>query len=127
MKAAFVLLTLSIALVIADDKYTTKYDSVDIDEILKSERLFSNYFKCLIETGKCTPEGRELRKSLPDALKTECSKCSDKQKENTDKVIRFILDNKPDQWKQLQDKYDPEDLYIKRYRAKAAERGIKIK
>ncbi|XP_068148121.1 LOW QUALITY PROTEIN: ejaculatory bulb-specific protein 3 [Drosophila tropicalis] len=127
MKAAFVLLTLSIALVLADDKYTTKYDNVDIDEILKSERLFGNYFKCLIETGKCTPEGRELRKSLPDALKTECSKCSDKQKENTDKVIRFILDNKPEQWKQLQDKYDPEDLYIKRYRAQAAERGIKIK
>jgi hypothetical protein len=56
-------------------KYTTKYDGVNLDEILKSERLLNNYFKCLMETGKCTPDGNELKRTLPDALKTDCSKC----------------------------------------------------
>lgn len=56
-------------------KYTTKYDGVNLDEILKSDRLLNNYFKCLMETGKCTPDGNELKRTLPDALKTECSKC----------------------------------------------------
>lgn len=56
-------------------KYTTKYDGVNLDEILKSDRLLNNYFKCLMETGKCTPDGNELKRTLPDALKTECKKC----------------------------------------------------
>jgi Insect pheromone-binding family, A10/OS-D len=43
------------------DKYTTKYDTVDIDSILASERLLNNYHNCLIEKGPCTPEALELR------------------------------------------------------------------
>lgn len=61
--------------VVAAQKYTTKYDGVNLDEILKSDRLLNNYFKCLMETGKCTPDGNELKRTLPDALKTDCSKC----------------------------------------------------
>lgn len=56
-------------------KYTTKYDGVNLEEILKSDRLLNNYFKCLMDTGKCTPDGNELKRTLPDALRTECSKC----------------------------------------------------
>jgi hypothetical protein len=55
--------------------YTTKYDGVNLDEILKSDRLLNNYFKCLMDKGKCTPDGTELKKTLPDALKTGCEKC----------------------------------------------------
>lgn len=64
-----------IGLVSAADKYTTKYDSVNLDDILKSDRLLNNYFNCLMERGKCTPDGNELKRTLPDALKTECAKC----------------------------------------------------
>lgn len=49
----------------AENKYTTKYDNVDLDEILKSDRLLNNYIKCLLEQGKCTPDGAEL-KSKPN-------------------------------------------------------------
>lgn len=110
----------------ADDKYTTKYDNVDIDEILASDRLYKNYFNCLTDNGKCTPDARELKKSLPDALQSECGKCSEKQKQNSDKVIRYIIDNKPDDWKVLQAKYDPQGVYYAKYKGEAANRGIKI-
>lgn len=43
-------------------KYPTKYDNVNVDEILNNERLFNSYFKCLMNTGKCTPEGEELKR-----------------------------------------------------------------
>ncbi|XP_061396797.1 ejaculatory bulb-specific protein 3-like [Musca vetustissima] len=124
--AVIALASMAILAVSAEDKYTTKYDNVDVDEILKSDRLFKNYYNCLIDQGKCTPDARELKKSLPDALKTECSKCSEKQRQNSDKVLRYIIDNKPEEWKVLQAKYDPEQTYYNKYKIEAEKRGIKI-
>lgn len=75
MKLLIVAFCVIFGVVSAQNKYTTKYDGVNLDEILKSDRLLNNYFKCLMDTGKCTPDGNELKRTLPDALKTECSKC----------------------------------------------------
>jgi Insect pheromone-binding family, A10/OS-D len=108
----------------ADDKYTTKYDNIDLDSILESDRLFSNYFKCLIDEGRCTPDGNELKKSLPDALLTECGKCSEKQKDGTERVIKFLIEKKPDQWETLQAKYDPDHVYEKKYEAERKKLGV---
>jgi hypothetical protein len=44
-----------------DEKYTTKYDNINLDEILESDRLLDNYLKCLLDTGRCTPDGAELK------------------------------------------------------------------
>ena len=56
-----VFLGLVVVLCAAQDKYTTRYDGIDIEQILKSDRLFNNYYNCLMEKGKCTPDGRELK------------------------------------------------------------------
>lgn len=125
--AAFVFaVVVVVAVARPEEKYTTKYDGVDVDEILKSDRLFNNYFKCLMDKGKCTPDGSELKRLLPDALKTNCSKCSDKQKQGTEHVIKFLIENKEEQWKQLQDKYDPEHVYVAMFKDEANQRGIKV-
>jgi hypothetical protein len=44
-----------------DDKYTTKFDSINVDEILASNRLVNNYVNCLLDKGRCSPEGIELK------------------------------------------------------------------
>ena len=67
MKHVFVLaLALSAVLSVsgkpAELRYTTKYDNIDLDEILKSERLLKNYFNFLLDRGKCTPDGSELKR-----------------------------------------------------------------
>jgi len=127
MKFVLVVLALVAFAAAADDeKYTSRYDNIDIDEILKSPRLFNNYYNCLIDKGKCTPDGRELKRLLPDALKTECSKCTENQKKGTEKVLRFLIDNKKTQWKSLSDKYDPEGVYQKKYEAEAKKHGITV-
>ncbi|XP_075169929.1 ejaculatory bulb-specific protein 3-like isoform X2 [Haematobia irritans] len=123
---AFVVVASMVIAVSADEKYTTKYDNVDVDEILKSDRLFKNYYNCLIDKGKCTPDARELKKTLPDALKTECSKCSEKQKQNSEKVLHYIIDEKPEEWKVLQTKYDPEKIYYNKYKGEAQKRGYNV-
>jgi hypothetical protein len=43
------------------DKYITRYDNIDINGILQSERLLRNYFNCLMDRGPCTREGLELK------------------------------------------------------------------
>ncbi|CAO1313849.1 unnamed protein product [Diamesa serratosioi] len=114
-----------LSVVSAQEKYTTKYDGVNLDEILKSDRLFNNYYKCLMDTGRCTPDGNELKRTLPDALKTDCAKCSEKQKDGTDRVIRFLIEKKPKQWEDLQQKFDPEHVYISKYKPELEAKNLK--
>lgn len=42
-------------------KYTTKYDNIDIDGIIKSERLLKVYVGCLLDRNPCTPDAMELK------------------------------------------------------------------
>lgn len=59
MKAVLILLvTVGVAL---GQQYTDKYDNIDLDQILRSERLLANYVNCLLDKGKCTPDGAELK------------------------------------------------------------------
>lgn len=55
------LLAVAAAAPAQESKYTTKYDGINLDEILKSDRLFNNYYKCLMDQGRCTPDGKELK------------------------------------------------------------------
>lgn len=55
------LLCVMVAVVYAEDKYTDKYDNIDLDEILGNRRLLLAYFNCIMDKGKCTAEGKELK------------------------------------------------------------------
>ncbi|KAH8421487.1 hypothetical protein KR009_009694 [Drosophila setifemur] len=102
--------------------YDNKFDNVDLDEILKQERLLINYIKCLEGTGSCTPDARMLKDILPDAIQSDCTKCTEKQKYGADKVTRHLIDNRPSDWERLEKIYDPEGSYrIKYQESKAKE------
>lgn len=98
-----------------DDHYTTRFDAIDVDQILSNERIFKRYMDCLLDKGRCTPEARELKKLLPDALQTECKKCSVIQKQQGAKVIQFIIQNNRPVWNALLLKYDPQGVFRKKY------------
>ncbi|KAL1399982.1 hypothetical protein pipiens_002131 [Culex pipiens pipiens] len=101
-----------VALVAAQDStYTNKYDHIDVDEILKSDRLFKNYYNCLIDRGPCTPDVQDAEL---------------KHKETGYKVISSLIENRPAEWAVLQDKYDPERKFVEKYREEAAAAGIKL-
>jgi len=42
--------------------YTSKFDNVNLDQILRSDRLLNNYLKCLMDKGPCTPDAAELKR-----------------------------------------------------------------
>ncbi|KAF3427119.1 hypothetical protein E2986_09101 [Frieseomelitta varia] len=115
MKIYLLLFALTaIVCVIAED-YTTKYDDVDVDRILQNGRILTNYIKCMLDEGPCTNEGRELKKILPDALSTDCSKCNEKQKRTANKVVNYLRTKRPKDWERLSAKYDSSGEYKKRY------------
>ena len=58
---------------------------------------------------------------VPDALLTECAKCSEKQKNGTRKVLKHLMDKEPEMYKALEEKYDPEGTYRKKYEKEAKE------
>ncbi|XP_045452577.1 allergen Tha p 1-like [Melitaea cinxia] len=101
----------AIAFALPEDKYTDKYDKIDVDELLSNRRLLIPYIKCILDEGKCSADGRELKSHLEEALENDCAKCTDAQKKGTKKVIRHLINNEPDYWSQIVAKYDPEHKY----------------
>nr|UMT69259.1 chemosensory protein 7 [Ophraella communa] len=106
------------------DKYTTKFDNINLDDVLKSERLLKNYFDCLMDRGKCTPDGKEVRDNISDALETDCGKCSEKQRTGSMKVIKFLVQNKRPMFDELSAKYDPNGNYRTKHKEEFAKEGI---
>nr|QJX59135.1 chemosensory protein [Dioryctria abietella] len=95
--------------------YTTIYDGIDLDEILANERLLARYVNCLLDAGPCSPDGKELKNNLPDAIQNDCKKCTTKQREGADRVMNYIIDHNPDDWAKLEEKYNSDGSYRKNY------------
>ncbi|KAG7301547.1 hypothetical protein JYU34_014513 [Plutella xylostella] len=147
MKAAAFIALFLIGKAVCEDKptYTTKYDNIDLDEILSSERLLTGYVNCLLDQGPCTPDGKELKRyletmcrrldwicvdpseiiritvlesdlnTLPDAIDNDCRKCTQKQKEGSDRVMGYIIEYRPNDWAKLEKKYLSDGSYKKKY------------
>ncbi|CAK1552544.1 unnamed protein product [Leptosia nina] len=97
------------------DTYTDKYDGIELDDILSNRRLFLPYVQCILEKGKCSPEGRELKSHIKEALENFCDKCTEAQKRGTQKVISYLVNNETEYWNQLVAKYDPNRKYVTKY------------
>ncbi|XP_056639213.1 ejaculatory bulb-specific protein 3-like [Diorhabda carinulata] len=118
---------LSVILVEADEgKYTSKFDNIDYKAILASERLLLNYYKCMMDEGPCTPDGKELKKVIPETLETECGKCTEKQKAAAKEIIHFMVNNKLELWKNLLEKYDPQGTYREKYQDEWRKQGYPL-
>ncbi|XP_011307928.1 ejaculatory bulb-specific protein 3-like [Fopius arisanus] len=124
--AVFVLFSCLAVISARPETYSSKWDTINVDEILNNDRILTNYVNCLLEKGNCTPEGKELRRILPDALETECAKCTDAQKVRSQKVLKFVVRNKPVHWKNVVEKYDPEKKYVQKYEDEAIAEGFTI-
>ncbi|XP_053673528.1 uncharacterized protein LOC128723788 [Anopheles nili] len=100
---------------VARSLYSTRYDNLDIDTILGSNRLVSNYVDCLLSRKPCPPEGKDLKRILPEALRTKCTRCSPIQKENALKIITRLYYDYPDQYRALRERWDPSGEYHRRF------------
>nr|AJP61956.1 chemosensory protein [Phenacoccus solenopsis] len=95
----------------AQPTYTTRYDYLDIDKILTNDRILKRLMDCIMDRGPCTREGKELKRIIPDALKTNCSKCNDRQKMNTGRALAYLLHYKPEYWFELLNRFDQDGSF----------------
>lgn len=65
MKAVICLVFFAISAIASakptEDHYITKYDNIDIDSIIKNDRLLRKYVDCLLGTENCNKDGDELK------------------------------------------------------------------
>ncbi|XP_011296666.1 ejaculatory bulb-specific protein 3 [Fopius arisanus] len=80
--------------VIADEKYSDKYDYIDVDGILANPRQRDSYYACFAGTGPCkTAAAKFFRDTLPEAIVTKCRKCTARQSINFDKISDWYTTN----------------------------------
>lgn len=103
----FIILSCVAMVVYGAEKYNAKYDNFDVDTLISNDRLLKSYINCFLDKGRCTPEGSDFKKTLPEAVETTCAKCTEKQKTNIRKVIKAIQQRHPKQWEELVQKNDP--------------------
>nr|ALS03843.1 chemosensory protein 18 [Ectropis obliqua] len=109
-----VMMMVMVAYANPEEKYREPND-VNIEEVINTPRLFHGYYLCLSKEGKCTPYGKELKENMPDALANGCAKCTENHMTAIRKVIKFMIENKPEEWKKLKSIYDPEGIYAAKY------------
>lgn len=63
---------------------------------------------------------------LPGAIENRCAECSEKQKQGSEKAIKFMFEKKNDMWKELEAKYDPQGSYRQRYQEDAKRLNIEV-
>ncbi|XP_026763289.1 ejaculatory bulb-specific protein 3 [Galleria mellonella] len=96
---------------VSADLYNPRYDDFDVDPLIENDRILVGYTKCFLDKGPCTPDAKDFKKIIPEALETSCGKCTLKQKQLIKKVIRAIMERHPEAWSQLVDKYDKDKKY----------------
>ncbi|KAK9877403.1 hypothetical protein WA026_018519 [Henosepilachna vigintioctopunctata] len=112
--------------VLSDDKYTSKFNNVDLKEIMKNERLLNAYFVCLTEGKGCTPEGEALKKVLPEAVQTGCAKCTDEHKQGAKTIASFLIKEKPEMWEKLVQLYDPDKTFRNKFKDQLKAEGFDV-
>ncbi|CAH2089626.1 unnamed protein product [Euphydryas editha] len=106
MKLLIVLAFVAVVAARPEDDYN-RYENFDVDEVINNKRLFKAYVDCLQGVGKCTPEGHDLKESLPDGIQNSCGKCSEKLKVLVAKVIVAAQEQYPEDWEKINKQYNP--------------------
>ncbi|XP_056639217.1 ejaculatory bulb-specific protein 3-like [Diorhabda carinulata] len=109
-----------------EEKYTTKYDNINIDEIINNDRLLRSYVDCLLGTKPCTKDGEELKKVLKEALETKCAKCSEAQIEAAKKIGIHLIKNKRPWFDELVEAFDPDHTKLDQYKEDLKAEGVEL-
>ncbi|XP_075215748.1 ejaculatory bulb-specific protein 3-like [Lycorma delicatula] len=91
-----------------------RLEYIDIQKVLENHRMLTNFIKCFLRRGPCTPEARDFRKLLPKLAISMCNDCTVGQKHIIKKVFNHLMIQRPKEWQLLLDRFDPQRKYAER-------------
>ncbi|XP_072942935.1 allergen Tha p 1-like [Epargyreus clarus] len=118
-----IVLALVAAVAARPDEDFDRYNNFDVNELIANLRLLKAYVLCFLNEGKCTPEGSDFKKWIPDAVQTSCGKCSEQQKSLVSVVIKAIMEKLPEDWAKLSKQFNADgqhDAELNEFLAKYA-------
>ncbi|XP_073953862.1 ejaculatory bulb-specific protein 3-like [Choristoneura fumiferana] len=112
----YLVLTVVVTCSAQQQYYNNRYDNLNADSIVQNERVLLAYYKCVMDKGPCTKDGKNFKRVLPETLSTACARCSPKQKGLVRTLLLGIRVKSEPRFNELLDKYDPDrsnrdDLY----------------
>nr|QRF70956.1 chemosensory protein [Semiothisa cinerearia] len=105
---SWLLAVCALTVVVAAQQYPNRYENFNTDAIIQNERILLAYYKCVMDKGPCTKDGKNFKRVLPETLTTACARCSPKQKQVVRKMLLGIRSKSEPRFFELLDKYDPE-------------------
>ncbi|XP_020298694.1 ejaculatory bulb-specific protein 3-like [Pseudomyrmex gracilis] len=88
--------------VAAREFYDSKHDLLDIRNVLENKEERTDYYNCFIEAAPCKTDASKFFKEIfPEALTTQCKKCTPKQSEIMRTTIEWYLEHEPLNWAHL--------------------------
>ncbi|NP_001037192.1 chemosensory protein 14 isoform X1 [Bombyx mori] len=103
----FCVLVLTVVVSSSRQQSYPRNDNININAILQNDRILLGYFKCVMDRGPCTKDGKTFKRALPEALPTACARCSNKQKAAFRTLLLAIRARSEPSFLELLDKYDP--------------------
>ncbi|XP_008545227.1 putative odorant-binding protein A10 [Microplitis demolitor] len=99
----FILVLMCAGIGFAQEKlYSDKYDYIDVDGILNNARQRESYYKCFAGTGPCiTADAKFFRDHFPEAIVTNCRRCTKKQLASFDKITDWYTTHELDKYNAL--------------------------
>ncbi|XP_012522579.2 ejaculatory bulb-specific protein 3 [Monomorium pharaonis] len=95
-------ISITLMYVVAQELYSDKYDDIDVMSILENEQIFNKIYGCFMDTFPCETEAGKFFKGIfPEAVQTNCKKCTEKQKNNLNLAADWMTKNKPNEWQAL--------------------------
>ncbi|KYQ48779.1 Putative odorant-binding protein A10 [Trachymyrmex zeteki] len=94
------IIAVALACVFAEKElYSDRYDDINIQEILANEKLRMQYYNCFLGIAPCrTADAKFFAGVIGEAIRTQCSKCTEKQKNLFDILVDWYTKNKPEEW-----------------------------
>lgn len=125
MKVAVALLALFAASTYAQLGSRITLETMDVEGMLRNQKLVRKQIDCVLERGRCDINGRDLKGNytirkndyeqlfisfyisafLPEAIGDDCEDCSPRVKYNVDRVINYMRVNHPAEWAEIHEKY----------------------
>nr|WJJ70373.1 venom protein U-MPTX.7-21 [Megalopyge opercularis] len=87
--------------------YDEVFEKFNVDELVENPKLLQNYANCFLGKGACTQEAKKIKEIIPDALNTDCKKCTENEQVKIKKTMKAYKTKLPSTYEEMVNHFDP--------------------